>query len=241
VALDPEGRDGMRVALELMLEPPMEMPPDLRDELERAQSDRIRAGIIPGLIVFAAMIVLALGLPAIAGARDWTIPLMVAGVMSIALATSARRLRMANLAVAWRGALITSACLCVAIGLSSTYLGPLTLAPQLAVAVATALVASQLRWRMTLALAASAIVVPFVLEWTHVIPANYQFSADTITVTSHVMELPEDPIRISILITTLVALVGSVRYVRRVVKFENDLRQRFLLQNWHLRQMARVD
>ena len=47
--------------------------------------------------------------------------------------------------------------------------------------------------------------------------------------------------RVTNLLTTLVALIGSVLYVARVVRVENELRGRWLLQNWHLRQIAQVN
>jgi serine/threonine-protein kinase len=241
VALDPDGRDGMRVALELMLAPPREMPADLAAELERAQSDRIRVGIIPGIVVFAGFLAFALALPAIAGAIDWTIPAIIAIAMSVPIAMGLRRLRIPNLASARRGAFLSAASLFLAIGLSSVYLGPMMLIPSLAIATATSLVASQLRWRMTLALAISSLLVPTILEWAHVTPTTYHFGADAIVVTSNVIRLPELTIRLSALGITLLALVGSVRYVRRIVVVETELRERWLLQNWHLRQMAHVD
>jgi hypothetical protein len=241
VALDPDGSEGMRVALQLMLEPPAEMPADLAKELESAQSERIRAGILPGLGVFGLFFVVAFLLPAVAGPLDWTIPCLVAAAVSVAIVSSASRLRLRNLAGASRGVLITSASIFLAIGLASVYVGPMMFIPPLAVATANALVASQLRWRGTLALAVSSIAVPFVLEWAHVIPANYTFAADTFVTTSHVMRLPEIPIRLASLVTSLGALIGSVLYVARVVRIEGELRRTFLLQNWHLRQMAHVE
>jgi serine/threonine-protein kinase len=71
VALDPEGREGLRAAVELMLEPPKEVPAEVRDELDRAQADRIRAGIRTGVVVFGAFMAAALGVPVIAGPLDW--------------------------------------------------------------------------------------------------------------------------------------------------------------------------
>ena len=241
VALDPEGSEGMRVALELMLEPPAEMPADLAKELDRAQSERIRAGIPLGLAVFVMFLVLAFALPALAGPLDWTFPLLIASAVTIAIATSTMRLRMRNLAAAWRGALVTSASIFVAIALASTYLGPMMIIPPLAVATGNALVASQLRWRVTLVLAVSSVLVPSLLEWAQLMPASYHFSGDALVVTSHVMRLPEVPIRVVTLVVSLAALVGSMLYVRRIVRVESELRRASLLQNWHLRQMALVD
>jgi serine/threonine-protein kinase len=240
IALDPQSRDGARVALELMLEPPAEMPADLAQKMANAQSERIRAGILPGLVVFGAFLVLVLGLPALAGAKDWTIPLIIAGAVVVAIAMSTHRLRRESLAGS-SGAMVTAAAIFVAIGLASTYLGPMMLIPPLAVALANALVASQLRWRMTLALAVACVGLPFLLEWGGVMAANYQFLPDGILVTSHVMTMSEIPVRLASFFTTQVALIGSVLYVARVVRVETDLRRSFLLQNWHLRQLAQVD
>jgi hypothetical protein len=120
-------------------------------------------------------------------------------------------------------------------------LGPLLIIPPLAVATGNALVASQLRWRVTLVLAVASVLVPSILEWAQLMPANYHFTGDAIVITSRVMNLPEVPIRVATLLTTLAALVGSILYVRRVVRVESELRRTSLLQNWHLRQMARVD
>jgi eukaryotic-like serine/threonine-protein kinase len=240
VALDPDSRAGLRAALELMLEPPPEVPREVDDELERAQSDRIRAGIIPGLVVFATFLATALIVPLVAGPIRWMPPLVVAGALTIASISSTYRLRASRLATRSGAALLTAACVSVAIAFTSPYLGPMMIIPALAVALGNALVASQLRWRGILVLGVLSVTIPFVAEWAALIPRSYEFRADGILVLPVVMQLAELPIRIASLVATLGALIGSVLYVRRVILVETELRTRWVLHNWHLRQMAQM-
>jgi eukaryotic-like serine/threonine-protein kinase len=240
VALDPDGREGLRAALELMLEPAPVVPPEVHDELERAQSDRIRAGIVPGLVVFATFLATALLVPLVAGPIRWLPPLVVAGALVVASISSAYRLRASRLSTRSGAALLTAACVSIAIAFSSGYLGPMMLIPPLAVALASALVASQLRWRGILVLGVLSVSVPFVAEWLALIPTSYEFRDGGMLVMPVVMELSEVPVRIASLVATLGALIGSVLYVRRVVLVETELRTRWVLHNWHLRQMAQM-
>ena len=222
-----------------MLEPPTEMPPELDAEIVRAQSDRIRAGIIPGLVVFTVFLVLILGLPLISDGTAWTMPIVIAASVAVAILTSGSRLIKQNLAGS-TDAMVTATAIFVAIACSSTYLGPMIMIPPLALALANALVSSQARWRTTLVLGLASVTIPFFLEWAGITPRNYEFVDGVLIVRSHVMQLSEVSVRLANLLTTLVALFGSVLYVARVVRVETDLRGRWLLQNWHLRQMAQV-
>ena len=241
VALDPQNRDGLRAALELMLEPPSQLPAEVQDEIDRAQSDRIRAGIPAGLVVFGIFLVTALVVPLVAGPISWVTPVMIAGAITVALVTSARRLRLSSLARHPTGALVAAIAVCTAIALLCGYFGPMLLMPPLAVALTNALVASQTRWRGILVLGILSITVPYVLEWAALVPQSYEFRPDGILVKPVVMQLPEIPVRVAILITSLVALIGSTLYVRRIVLVETQLRCASIIQNWHLRQLARMD
>jgi serine/threonine-protein kinase len=241
VALDPEGREGLRAAVELMLEPPKEVPAEVRDELDRAQADRIRAGIRTGVVVFGAFMAAALGVPVIAGPLDWSVPLLIALALSAAVLVSVIRLRARQLATRSGSTLVTAFCVCMAIALAAAYLGPMMLVPPLVVALTNALVVSHLRWRPVLLMSVLAVTIPFALEWAALVPTSYEFRSDGIFVRPVVMSLSELPVRIGTLLVTLCALVGSTLYLRRVILVETDLRKKWVLHNWYLRQLARVE
>src|SRR5262249_8943566 len=84
------------------------------------------------------------------------------------------------------------------------------------------------------------VLVPVLIEWVGLMPRSYEFAADGLHVRPVVMHLSEVPVRITSLVTTLSALIGSVLYVRRVTVVEADLRRTWALPNWHLRQMAQM-
>jgi serine/threonine-protein kinase len=240
VALDPEGREGLRAALELMLEPPREVPREVHDELERAESDRIRAGIAPGIIVFATFLIAALIVPLFAGPVSWSVPIVIAAAMAIAIAMCIRLLGKDTLSGETASTVTLVACVAVAIAFASGYLGPMLIIPALAVALANALASSQRRWGVFLVLIVLAVIAPFVAEWAGLVPRSYDFRPDGFLVKPIVMHLSEVPVRLVSLFVTLAALVGSVFYVRRIVVVEAELRRTWLLHNWHLRQMAQL-
>jgi serine/threonine-protein kinase len=240
VALDPDGREGLRAAVELMLEPPHEVPAEVHRELERAQSDRVRAGLLPGIIVFCLFMAFALVVPLVAGPVSWVAPVCIACTLVVALALSANLLRKPNIAGEHGATLVIAASVAIAIGLASMYAGPMMIIPPLAVALANALAASQMRWRGYLTLCVLSVSVPVLVEWVGLVPRSYEFAADGLHVQPVVMQLSEVPIRITSLVTTLGALIGSVFYVRRVAVVEAELRRTWLLHNWHLRQMAQM-
>jgi len=240
VALDPEGREGLRAAVELMLEPPRELPREVHDELERAESDRIRAGLVPGIVVFAMFLVVALVVPVVAGPVSWLVPSVIAATTTVAIVLSVRILRKKLSSRETPTTIALVACVALGIAFASGYLGPMMLIPPLAVALANALTSVQRRWYVFVILCGLAVVVPFVAEWAGLIPRSYEFRPDGFLVTPVVMQLSELPVRLLSLLVTLGALVGSVLYVRRVVVVEVELRRRWVLHNWHLRQMTRV-
>jgi serine/threonine-protein kinase len=240
VALDPDGREGLRAAVELMLEPPHEVPAEVHRELERAQSDRVRAGLVPGIIVFCLFMAVALVVPLVAGPVSWVAPVCIVCTLVVALALSANLLRKPNIAGEHGATLVIAASVAIAIGLASMYAGPMMIIPPLAVALANALAASQMRWRAYLTLCVLSVSVPVLVEWVGLVPRSYEFAADGLHVRPVVMQLSEVPVRITSLVTTLGALIGSVFYVRRVTVVEAELRRTWLLHNWHLRQMAQM-
>jgi eukaryotic-like serine/threonine-protein kinase len=240
VALDPEGREGLRAAVELMLEPPVEVPHEVKADLERAQSDRIRAGIAPGIVVFATFLLVALIVPAVLGPISWLVPGVIAGALAIAIVLCVLLLRKADLSSETSTTLAIAACAAVAIAFASGYLGPMMIIPPLAVALGNALATSQLKWRAFVAFSILGVVVPFVVEWAGLVAHSYEFRADGFLVRPVVMQLTEVPIRLLSLFVTVAALAGSVFYVRRVVRVETELRRTWLLHNWHLRQMAQL-
>jgi len=240
VALDPEGREGLRAAVELMLEPPREVPAEVHRELERAQSDRVRAGLLPGIIVFCLFMAVALVVPLVAGPVSWVAPVCIACTLLVALAFSANLLRKPNIAGEHGATLVIAASVAIAIGLASMYAGPMMIIPPLAVGLANALAATQMRWRGYLTLCVLSVSVPVLVEWVGLVPRSYEFAADGLHVRPVVMQLSEVPIRITSLVTTLGVLIGSVFYVRRVTVVEAELRRTWLLHNWHLRQMAQM-
>ncbi|HEU0037438.1 MAG TPA: serine/threonine-protein kinase [Kofleriaceae bacterium] len=240
VALDPEGREGLRAAVELMLEPPSEVPAEVVRELQRAQSDRIRAGLAPAIVAFAFFLLVALVVPMIAGPVSWIGPLLVTASMTGAIAVTVLLLRSKNLAVSRGKHVVLALLVSAAIGFASTYAGAMILVPALAVAVANSFAASQVEWRLYLLLVALGVAVPFFGEWLGVFPQSYEFRPDGMLVKPVAAVLSEIPLRLTSLATTIGVLLASVFYVRRVFVVEQELRRTWLLHNWHLRQMAQV-
>lgn len=223
-----------------MLEPPSELPREVHDELERAESERVRAGVVPGIVVFAMFLIVALVVPIIAGPVSWLIPCVIAATTTVAIVLCVRILRAKLSSRETLATVALVACVALGIAFASGYLGPMMLIPPLAVALANALTPVQRRWHVFLVLCMLAAVAPFVAEWAGLIPHSYEFRPDGFLVKPVVMQLSEVPVRLLSLFVTLGALVGSVLYVRRVVVVEAELRRTWLLHNWHLRQMTRL-
>jgi hypothetical protein len=164
----------------------------------------------------------------------------VAGVTTIAIVLCLRLSRLTVLTRETPTTVTLVACVALGIAFASGYLGPMMLLPPLAVALANALASVQRRWHVFLGLCILAVVAPFIAEWAGLIPRSYEFRPDGFLVKPVVMHLSEVPVRLLGLLVTVGALVGSVLYVRRVVVVEGELRRRWVLHNWHLRQMTQL-
>jgi hypothetical protein len=119
--------------------------------------------------------------------------------------------------------------------------GPLILLPTLAVAVAAGggiWLSGRGQRLANLGINICAILVPFALEWTGILPRSCFFQDGFFLLKPIVVSMPEVPSRITLAVASVGALIGATLFVYRATDIARSARLRLALQSWQLRQLA---
>jgi hypothetical protein len=236
LALDPQHPGAMRTMIRLLLEPPASLPGDVRRDLDRANLDMVRTASGKGAWTYVAWLAFA---PMLlwTGIRSW--PLMAAWVVPIALAALISflggRMRFADPRLHFASLVVSS----VAIGMTTTMLGPFVLLPVLvAVNTIAYLLHSLPAWRVrALLVGAVTLLVPVIGELAGWWPRTTHFTGDALIVRSMLVYLPEGPaFAVLALATTACILVPGI-YVMNVRDALLVAERTLHVQSWHLRQL----
>jgi serine/threonine-protein kinase len=233
LALDPEAEGARRALVALLREPPPHPPPEAQDAFEAQQGRELQKHARYWAVAFGAFTLL-LGSVTFSGVLRWGWFLLIVGALLTAMAASlwlatANKPRTFMLVIAFTASSFAVASAC------GMY-GPLILVPALAVANTLALNTSlfqSYRW-LALLLGCAAVCVPYALERSGVLPPSYVFDARTITVMPIIRGLPEVPIRIALLASSLVTLIAATLIIWRRSSDLDGLRERLYLNTWQL-------
>ncbi len=239
LALDPKNQAAAGIVARLMLEPPRELPREVRQATDALFHSEVQRGARLGALVMLG-IALTTALIAWTGVRSWIgfsliiVPLLVAAAASATMYDAdARTLR--------RRSVMLTVLLCLAIAGSTGLVGGLLLAPVYALAFAaigTVLHGlGRVRFLMV-ALACAAWVVPSLLEWAGVLPETYRFSDGVLTIIPQISNAPEVPTRIALITANLGTIVFVSALLWRVGAAIAESRERVEVTAWHLRQLA---
>jgi serine/threonine-protein kinase len=241
LALDASAPGAMVTVVRLLQNPPAETPAEVGYETQKEETAIWVSVARDTAFIYAAFLVLCLSLVWL-GVRSWVGMAAIVAPLTLALSgcvhvvwvrgstEAARRLRIPVLiATATAIAGVTGLC------------GPLILVPTLAVAVAAGggLWLTERRQRLVNLYAnICAIVVPFALEWSGILPRTCFFEGGNFILKPLVVAMPEIPSRVALAVASVGALVGATLFVYRATDIARSARLRLALQSWQLRQLA---
>ena len=239
LALDPESRDAAALISRLMLEPPKQQPPQLRQDLaasENAMQQKQGQVAVRSLVA----VLVFLGAAAITGVRSVPIILAIAGwtalVLVIAYVLSRRPARPNEMWVIAIGNVVLCALL-------SRLFGPLVITPVVSCIMAVSLTSyPQL-------MAHARIVIPMlVLAWitgpSHAILEAFGVLAPTWTVidgavisTSQAIELSSTATSALLIFGNCMAIIVVGGFANALARSRREAQRSVEIQAWHLRQL----
>ncbi len=239
LALDPKNEAAAGIVARLVLEPPKELPEEVRDatravfgaEVQRAA--RLGALTLLG-VAMTTLVVIGVGIRSWAGMASIIVPLLGA-------AAYAGFMYKADIEKLQARAIVLSIFISMAIAGSSGLVGALFLTPvyTLAFAVVVTVLHGLGRYRLPMiGLACAAWLVPVALEWAGWLPPSYRFEDNTLTILPGILNVPETPVRIALIAANLGTIVLICAMLWRFAAAVAENRERVQLTAWHLQQLA---
>jgi len=236
LALDPESADAASLVTSLLLEPPDpdHMPPDLVEQLaiddKVFNSSRSRQGAWTYLSLFVFWLVIPF-----MDVKSWTALITFYGLLGM------------GAAIAWRNSMRGYSSMPVTLVMTTLVAlmftrisGPFILTPVVICASLMQLAATrQIAERLWIIVVwvCVAVLLPFLLEWFHVIDSTYQVHKGVIVSTSRIFDmrtgLDEATLVLANFLFILAAAVVGVFISRRRMTAQRQLQ----IQAWHLRQL----
>jgi serine/threonine-protein kinase len=226
----------MRAMVQLLMQPPRELPAQVKDELEQLSRDQVRLGGTTGGLAYLSI--------------NLYIPiLLMMGVKSpwlwctyvIAAATSLVSFAIARMKEPrTRHAMAVFALSLVCVSTMAGIFGPFVILP--AVAVTSALVFSttndpSLRW-LIIGLACLTVLVPFGLELAGVVPPSMRFTPEGILLLPRFAYFPPGWSRVFLVVGNVALIVTSGLVLAPFRGELDDAQKRIRLLAWHLRQLV---
>ena len=233
-AANPEALD---VFLQLLTHAPRVLPPEARAEIQASSVDLQKTASRWGTFAFLGF---GLNLPVLfwMGIRTWWLVAIQAAAIAIS-AYGNWRLTKGTQTTAGAPTIVLIASH-IALCILSLTLGPLIVAPIVALANMLGLVLASDRTRrvLSIVLGCLSLVLPLGLQLAGVLPTMYTFEHDTLVVHSFMYHLPMVPTLtfMASLSVAIIAVTGVVGGAYRDALFDAQTRVR--LQLWQLRQMA---
>ncbi len=234
LALDPLSKEPAELVGRLMLEPPTEIPHEVNEALDRADDDALFAS--RRLIVMAAITYLAF-LPilyVIGFSEPWFLAgcAVVASAMWLSAAT-AKRSRVG--VVAYTG-LIGNSLMTLLFSLVAT---PFFIAPSLGVITAMSIATHPrvAKTPMLVAVVASSVLFPLLLELAGVVPRSLTVADDTLTMHTAARGLDYATTTIALVLYVVSLLAMAVILAKTLTGDRRRAQRAVQLQSWQLRQL----
>ncbi len=240
LALDPTGQPASGIVARLMLEPPKEMPAELRTTSDATLRAEMRRSVRVASIALACVTAIGSVLLFTGAIRAWTgvLTVLFALLASVSYGLYVSRSQAHH---ARHHSLVAAVPFCIAIAGISGILGPMLVGPTLALAFAAVIsVAGWLgRYRIAIiALACASWAVPSILEWAGWLPPAYRFDDDGMTILPQLVDLPAWIVRPGLFVFNLAAILGVSALLSRYSRRLSDIRERQELHAWHLENIA---
>ena len=236
LALDPDNPEPMRAMVALLMQPPRELPAEVKEEIEQLSRDQVRLGGKTGGLAYLS-INLYIPLLLLMGVRSpwlWV-------TYGLAIATSIISFGIARLPrPRTRHAMTVFVLSLICIGTMAANFGPFLMVP--AVAATSALVFSTTNDRslrgFIVALACLTVLVPFGLEHAGVVPPSMRFTSEGIVLLPRVLDFPSFWTQVFLVVSSLAVIVTSGLALAPFRNELDDAQRRIRLLAWHLRQLV---
>jgi serine/threonine-protein kinase len=237
LALNPSNVEALRTMARLLMDVPEEVPPEAAAELQAVSANARRdaaRGAANRFLMWLAFLPLALwmGIRHIPSTAVAVVAMLICGGTAFWMAQRSVVDRRHGLAL-----LLLSS---VTLGLMSALFGPFILVPGL-VATNTmffAMNADRQARGVVIAAGVMAIVLPFILEVSGVLPPAYAFSGDILQVLPRATEFPAMQTMLCLLLTSTAMVVIPGLLMGRMRDALTTAERRLVLQAWHLRQLV---
>lgn len=233
LALDPDNALARQTMMRLLMEPPRELPPEARRQLDDQQA---RQALLAARSAAFAYLIWLLFVPLAVwmGIRD--VPLVIASV-GIMLGASAVgftivRLRPGRVMRAWVLLVVVT----VGVMVLSRVVGPFVLIPTIA-AVNTlgfALVVIRKARVPALIFGCLAVVLPVALEWLDVLPDSYAYADGVIQILPQMVSFPALPTQVYLLVSNVTVIITGWLVVTRLRDSLEESERRVMMHAWHL-------
>ena len=236
LAMDASNPDAMRALVGLLMQPPRELPPEVKEEMDQLARDQIHVGARAGSIAYASML---LNVPLVLwmGVRSgWTWVFFAFALVAAGASWATTRVRRPSAAQVWGVYLVSL----VSVGALSAFFGPYLLVP--GVAAASALIYSATNDRSMrlaiIALACTPIVIPLGLEALGLIEPSMRFVSHGILIAPRAVDFPPLATHAFLLAANLAVVVTSGLALVPFRDGFDDAQRRIRLLAWQLRQLV---
>jgi len=235
LALDPDNAAARKALIELIAEPPAVLPAEVVEEIDRGTESEGKFAFRLGAIAYVTFAVIAM-ITLLQGLRSWVGLVVVVGTVTAAglwCMRIAHRFRPRE----GLGVFVLSS---IAITTATGFYGPLVMVPVLAAANVVAFnLAIVRRYRAhVFVIGCLVFLLPALAEWLGVVDPFYTVEAGRIVVQPSFIEFDETMVRIALVLVNIAAIVVPTIVVWKLADIKDDLRRRYVLQSWQLRQLV---
>ncbi len=235
LALDPDNAIARQSLVQLIAEPPQQLPDEVASEIARGEEAEGRFAYRLGAIAYFVFAVIAL-ITLFQGLRSWVGLAIVIALISIAglwCVRQTRRFRPAE-------GLIVFALSSAAILTATGFYGPLVMVPVLAAANAIAfnLAITRAYRAHVFVIGCIVFLLPALAEWIGLVDPLYAVEAGRIVIRPWFINFDERMVRVALVLVNMAAIVAPTIVVWKLADIKDDLRRKHVLQSWQLRQLV---
>lgn len=237
LALRPEHQKAGALLRHVFLDVPSEPPPEVREELSRADAEASRKHARQAGFTYISWLVFAI-LPIWMGLRDTGV---LAAIVALVVVESVLAFSYARAERPNHNVLLASAVLnMVLLGIMTRFFGPFVLTPVLAAAATLSFVLHPIeRGRLLIVFSgACAILVPWGLEQLGVLAPSYAFTGDQVRILGNATDFAPLPTELMLLTTSVGAVVISGFVVSKIRGVLRETQKKLQMQTWQLRQLV---
>ena len=237
LGLDPTNTEHATLLGSILATPPDETPPEVHDQLRRANDAIVRNGMfhsVVGMVSWFLFLPVLIGI----GVRDWKMLAVAIVPASIALVSSIAAMRQRPIS-RWIQVVTIITMMVAAMAVSRVY-GPLVLGPTLIAAYSIVLQAHPARLfrRLAMIIGVIAMVAPLLLEIAGILPSSYAFEGGRWMVLPQLVELPRSGTLALLGVANAAMIIVPGLFIAQLRQNLSNVQARQLTQAWQFKQLA---